>query len=106
MIVINSKWAVEVDSAKLNYSPLLWEDEKEFRVIKTGEMKMKPAQWIHLGMYFPNMQLTLKEILHQEAKELDSQERQDICEYIQSLNQIVQAFQADCLDKLERRPDL
>lgn len=106
MIVINSKWAVEVDSAKLNYSPLLWVGDKEGKNPKTGEVKVKPAHWEHLGLYFPNMQLTLKEILHQEAKELDSQERQDIREYIQSLNQIVQAFQADCLDKLERRPDL
>ena len=92
MIVINSKWAVELDGPKLNYSPLRWEEAKEVRVVKTGEMKTKEAQWVHLGLYFPNMQLALKEILYQEAKELASQGDQSVVEYIQSLNAIVQGF--------------
>lgn len=105
MIVINSKWAVELDAAQLNYSPLVWQEAKETKNPKTGEIKTKPAQWTHLGLYFPNIHLALKEILAQEFKQVGVVD-QDIKQYMDEMVKLSKEFQKDCLDKLERQPEI
>lgn len=66
MLIVNSKWAISIDKAKMNFMPMLWEEERMVKNLKTGEESLKEAQWTYMGDYYPNVAQALRGIMKYE----------------------------------------
>ena len=93
MIKVNDKWAIEWDTGNMNCSPYIWQESREVKNRKTGEVSVKEAQWEHTGLYFSNVQGALMEIVRQGAR--GDIEMQDIKEYVKSIQEAIAKVHED-----------
>lgn len=102
MIKLNDKWAIVVDTAKLNYTPMLWYEEREVKSVITGKVTIKPAGYYSIERYYPNFHQAIRGIAHYEITELMT-EPSDFGEFAQKVESMIDNLYNDCVKHLKRK---
>lgn len=104
MMIINDKWAILVDKKHLNYIPMLYRDEKEYRSPRTGKVEIMPAGYKSIERYYPTIPRAIKAIAYYELKELCSGEQHVNYEEIANrFEKIADNLYQDCLKNLKNK---
>ena len=89
MIKINDKYAVDIDSAKMNHLLYEWTPEKETTCPK-GIKRLREAHWKHTGYYFKDVPSAVKYAMKLETDNLVASidNEVELKEYVELLRKV------------------
>lgn len=102
MIILNDKWAIKIDAAGLNYMPHKFEPEREVKVVRTGEVKTKPAGYYSIDRYYSGFPQAIRGIASYEIDVLAT-EPSNFDEFIDKAQSMMDNLYQDCLKNIPHK---